>query len=295
MRVHTKIVIDIASGDVIEDESYEYDGPIIQCLGGGGEQTVETGPPAFVVPDIRRILRRNRRLSRRAEFFPGQTFAGFAPEQEQALNLQTQRALSGSPVTQAAQGNLASTLRGDFLAGGPGFDAAFQAASNRIIPQVSSAFGRAGRTGSGLARTAMTSALGDAFAGLFGQERGRQLQAASLAPTLASQDFLNINALADVGRQRQAMEQQSINEAMARHDFPFQQLMRETGLITSLIPGAGGVQRTPTTQNRAAGILGGALAGGALLGEGGALAPLFGVHPALGAIGGGLLGSGLLG
>lgn len=318
MRVHTKIVFDI-NGNVLEDEYYEYHGPVAECGGGkkGGSdtQTVTTQPPAYLQGAQRNLLDQSRQYfggpatsesgggkfggvlgggralpaePGTAEFFPGQTFAGFAPEQEEALGLQAARARAGSGVSRSAQDLASSTLRGDFLTGGPGFDAAYQAAANRIIPQVSSTFGRAGRTGSGLAQTAQTQALGDAFANLYGQERGRQLTAAALSPQLAAQDYADIGALSQVGAQRQGLEQQSINEAMARHDFPYQQLVRQANLLGAITPGAGSVQEVPLQRNVGAGILGGALVGGGLAGEGG---PLAGVLPPwLSALGGGLLG-----
>ena len=36
MRIHTKVVMDMNSGVVLEDESYEYSGPEAECKGGGG-------------------------------------------------------------------------------------------------------------------------------------------------------------------------------------------------------------------------------------------------------------------
>jgi len=313
MRVHTKIIIDI-DGNVLEDEYYEYTGPVCECLGGGkkggGEdQTVTTAPPEWLQGHQKALAEQMQQYfggpatsgsgkfglggglpatEGTAEFFPGQTFAGFAPEQEEALGLQASRARAGSPVTRSAQDLATSTLRGDFLAGGPGFDAAYQSAANRIIPQVSSQFGRAGRTGSGLAQTAQTGALGDAFANLYGQERGRQVTTSALAPRLAAQDYADISALSGVGAQRQGMEQQGINEAMARHDFPYQQLLRQAGLLSAITPGAGSVQTSPLYRNTGAGILGGALLGGGLAGEGGPLSGM--LPPWLSALGGGLLG-----
>jgi len=35
MKIYTKVVIDIASGDVLEEESFEYQGPVSQAFGGG--------------------------------------------------------------------------------------------------------------------------------------------------------------------------------------------------------------------------------------------------------------------
>ena len=37
MKLYTKVVIDIDSGDVVESESFEYNGPVAQCIGGGSD------------------------------------------------------------------------------------------------------------------------------------------------------------------------------------------------------------------------------------------------------------------
>lgn len=80
---------------------------------------------------------------------------------------------------QVAQDQLERTASGDYLFGGKGFDAALNAAINSALPQVASAFGgTVGGVGSGLASTAVNQAALDAFAGQYGQERGRQLGAA---------------------------------------------------------------------------------------------------------------------
>lgn len=43
MRVYTRIVIDMASGAVLEAEGFDYDGPVALCKGGGGgSQTTNT-------------------------------------------------------------------------------------------------------------------------------------------------------------------------------------------------------------------------------------------------------------
>ena len=193
------------------------------------------------------------------------TVAGFSPEQEAAFGLQTQRALSGSPLNFAAQQQNLSTINGDYLYGNPGFNAAYQAAANKIIPQVDSAFASGGRYGSGLAETAKAGALGDAFAGLYNAERGRQQNAVSMAPNLAAQDYFDYSQLADVGAQRQALAQQQL-------DSPFTRLQRYASVIQ---PGAGiggtSTQTSPLYKNRLSGALGGALVGSQVGGPWGAL------------------------
>lgn len=80
----------------------------------------------------------------------------------------------GRFIPRSGMESLQDVSSGEYLHGGEGFDAAMQAAENRIMPAVQSRFGQAGRSGSGLAAQAMTEGLGNAFADLYGQERGRQ-------------------------------------------------------------------------------------------------------------------------
>lgn len=228
---------------------------------------------------------------------------------------------------------LEDTARGNYLYGGPGFNAAMQAASDRIIPQVSSLFSSSGRLGSGLAQEAQTRALSNAFADLYGQERGRQvgaaqaasglrssvgladratqlaaaqygsglrqnaydaernrqLQSMGMAPQLAAQDYIDIQALGSAGAQREAQQQDEINAEMDRFNFyqnlPYERLNRFASIINPTA-GIGGsqMQTSPLYRNKGAGLLGGALAGAQL----GSVVP--GLGTGFGAGIGGLLG-----
>ena len=42
MRVHTRVVTCMITGETLEDEYYEYDGPVALCFGGGGDEVKET-------------------------------------------------------------------------------------------------------------------------------------------------------------------------------------------------------------------------------------------------------------
>lgn len=293
MRIHTKIVYEWKDDELVcvEDEFYEHNGPVAECKKGqSGKQTVTTEPPKWMRPYMQNIASEAGNLYQNFNptFFPGQTYAGFTPEQEQAMQLTTQRAMAGSPVTRAANQQAADTLGGNFLYGGEGFNAALDAASRKILPQLDSKFGAGGRLGSGLAATAQTQALGDAFAGLYNNERQRQMQTLGMSPMLAQQDYFDFGQLANVGAQRQAMEQAGIDESMARHEFsqnlPYQKLQNYAGTLGGMIPGAGNVQSQPTYRNRPAGVLGGALMGAKL----GSIVP--GIGTGIGALGGGILG-----
>lgn len=221
-------------------------------------------------------------------FFPGQTYANFSPQTEQALNLTEQRALAGSPVQKAGANQLEATLRGDYLHGGPGFDAAYQAAANKIIPDIESRFNKGGRFGSGLAREAEAKALADTFAGQYQNERQNQLRAMLFTPQLAQMDYNDLAALAGVGAQREGQEQSAIDEAKARHDFKqnidAQKLAQFMGIISQQLGHEGITSTQGFGGNRGAGVLGGALGGagiGANFGPWGA-----GIGGLLGGLGG---------
>ena len=138
------------------------------------------------------------------QYYPGQTVAGLNRPQTDALARQWGLG-ANNPVTGLSTGYLGGALsgqqlknnpfaggqyvgegmqyleptaRGDYLTGGEGFNRAYDAAAGRVVPSVRSAFESAGRIGSGLARGEESRQLGDVFAGLYGDERNRQLTAA---------------------------------------------------------------------------------------------------------------------
>lgn len=308
MKIYNKLVIDLTSGDILEEDSFDYQGPMSLAASGGGEPqtTTQTNDPwAGQQPYLTQIFNEASRLYGGSNYannmsgwgnlrqgistgnfssggglsggfglsgaqpalaaqtpVPGSTggtasslsaapgaapssVIPFSPETEQALSQQTQMAQT-SPVSNS----LDATIRGDYLYGGPGFDAAYQASADRIIPQVNSQFGTAGRSGSGLAQGEMTRQLGNAFAGQYGQERNNQMQALQMSPSVRYSDM---DRLSQVGGMREGLQYEYAME-------PWNRL----GQYNSLVQGNyGGTTTTtqPTYRNRTAGALGGAAAG----------------------------------
>jgi len=273
---------------IITANLVEYTGFVPLAKGKGSTQQTVVNNTAPWEPQ-QQHLTDGWQLARKAyqapiTYYGGQTYANFSPQTENALNLTEQRALAGSPVQRASNQQLMNTLSGDYLHGGQGFNAAYQAAANEIIPGVESRFNAGGRFGSGLARQAETKALADAFASQYGNERQNQLRAMLFAPEAAQADFNDLRALAGVGQQREGQTQSGIDEAIARHDFNQLDEWRRLENYMSLVQGGVGSQTTQTTMgpkgNKGAGILGGALGGAAL---GTKISPGWGT-----AIGGGL-------
>jgi hypothetical protein len=286
--------------------------------GGGGTQTVtqQSEPWKKQIPYLEtgfNALKQNF-IDHMPLFFPNSTVVPFADETNRAMELQKQRALDGSPINGAATDQLTGTmrgdeldkiwgllnnpiqqsvndsllptLRGDYLYGGDAFNAAFNAASNKILPQVNSAFEKSGRRRSGLADVAKTQALSDAFAGQYGQERQNMLQAAglgqqltdtymnsrsqerdrqinamSLAPQIASLDYQDIQKLAQVGAQKEALQQEYLSDQIARWDYN-QNLHRNSVLqYMGAIQGNYGGTSTQTSSMSGGGGGGGLLGG----------------------------------
>lgn len=236
--------------------------------GGGSTQTVQKADPwKGQQPYLKKGFAQaeERLLDTDPTYFPGSTVAEFTPDTQQAMGMIRQEALQGSQIAPAAQQNIMSTLQGENLYGGEGFSAALDAASRRILPQVDSAFAKAGRYGSGLAKTAQTQALADAFAGQYGQERQRQMQAATLAPQIDQLRFEDAKALGGIGETQYGLEQAKIGEDIARHNYEQNIRQDQLARYMNAIQGNYGGSTTSTASgpeaNKTSAALGGALSG----------------------------------
>lgn len=196
-------------------------------------------PAAFLTPFLTDIAEAGRaQAAVPREFFPGQTFAPTAPETELGLQLQTERALAGSPTLDAANTQLQQTLQGDFQEN-PFTDQLTQSIVRSVKPGIDAQFQAAGRSGSGLSGAALASNVTDRLAPLafqnFQNERLNQIRAASLAPGLAQGDFADAQALSQVGAARQGIGQQAIDESINRFNFeqiePIERLQNFANLL----------------------------------------------------------------
>lgn len=302
MKIHTKLVYEFDSDgnlDLIEDESFDYEGEVAHCGGGGStsSNTVQKSDPWGPtqnyllgidnqnpgVPVSQGIMPEAARLysNYTPQWYQGQQVANFTPAQQQAQQMVTDTATSGTPVTNAAQQQIADTLSGNYLYGGSGFNAAMDAATRRINPQVDSTFGIAGRSGSGLADTAKTQALSDAFANLYAGERSNQIAAAGMSPQVSAMRYIDPAQLAQTGATQQNLAQQNIDALKAKwayeQNMPYQKLQVYNSYIN---PGIGGTQSmsTPFYSNPMGTALGIASLGKATgaYGSNGWLASLFG-------------------
>lgn len=121
------------------------------------------------------------------------------------------------------------------------------------------------------------------------QQRSRQFGVAGLAPSLAGQDYVDLQALQGVGGQVEDLTGRLMEDQAARWDFsqnaPQTNLDNYIARVTGGYPGGTSTNTTPTYRNRTAGAAGGAIAGAQM---GSAVMPGWGT--AIGAVAGGLLG-----
>ena len=106
-------------------------------MGGGSKtQTVTqtNNPPAYALPALKNIIGEAGNLYKQPGpgITPARPSFPWPGETQAALDAQTQRALLGSPLNQAAQGYTQNVLNGSFLSGGnPYFQGAFNAMAGR--------------------------------------------------------------------------------------------------------------------------------------------------------------------
>lgn len=198
---------------------------------GGGSQTTtqKNEPAAFVAPMLSEAANEAQNLYQnyRPEYFTGSAFVPFSPETELALQAQTQRAISGSPVQAVAQDEAIRTLSGGYMDGNPYLQKMLSDEYGRIGGAINSQFATGGGYGSSanqevLARE-MSKAATQALANNYEAERGRQTALVGAAPAIASSDYADIEALSNVGARREDLFGRQLQDQIARFEFEMSQ------------------------------------------------------------------------
>ncbi len=219
-------------------------------MGGGGgtqESTTRTELSPEFKPYVNFALQQARGIYEGMPQAPETLAVAPSAATQQALQMAQERAMAGSPLLQAAQQQNLAMVQGQgvnpFLAGA--LQAAYQPtieaqqeAFRGLQSQLSSA-GRYGsdagaqlaqRAGAGFGR-----AIGDiqnqmAFASAEA-ERNRQQRAVETAPTLAAQDYSDIQRLLQAGQGAEAYQQQAIQGQLAAQNIPFERLQRAANVF----------------------------------------------------------------
>jgi hypothetical protein len=227
--------------------------------GGGGGSTTTSGIDPTIKPYVTYGLEEAKRQYEApgASFFPGQTYVSPSEATSQALQAAQTRAMSGSPIQQAAQQEYLSTVQGrgvnPFLEGAlSGVNRQATEAYTRGVQGIQSNAASKGRYGSNamgqqvgqaqdifgrnLAEQAGQLAYGSAEA-----ERNRQMAAVTGAPAYAQADYQDIQKLLTAGQGQESYQQKALQDAINRYNYeqtlPQQKLQQFTNLFTSVPSG----------------------------------------------------------
>lgn len=289
--------------------------------------TTVNEPPAFIQPYMQYGAQQSRALYETGgpQYYGGNTVVPFSDQTERALGLTEQRALQGSPVNQAAQSYATRTLNtaptsqfgsGPNPYGGasnPYLDATFNKAADSVQQRLGTQFAGSGRNIEA-SRAVNADELNNLATGIYGgayenerarqygyetserdrmaqdldRQRSLQFGVAGLAPQMAAQDYVDLQALQGVGGQVEDLTGRLMEDQAARWDFsqnaPQMNLDNYIARVTGSYPGQNATQTTPTYRNRTAGAVGGAMTGAAM----GSAIP--GIGTAVGLLGGALVG-----
>jgi len=126
MKIYTKIVID-ANNEIIEEDSYDYEGPIAECGSSGGSsgtQTTQSTTEPF--GEQKDALGRGYNEAAKwyyesppLEYYPGETVAPLDPALQKGLNDTITRASTGNPLLDYAQQSATKTVTGNNLYSNP--------------------------------------------------------------------------------------------------------------------------------------------------------------------------------
>lgn len=296
--------------------------------GGGSTTTVQKADPwAGQQPYLQDIFQQAQQLYNAGgmapNYYPGQTVAGQSDWTKQALQMQADRAQSGSPLITNASNAMNNITTGQALADNQGLntlnqlsqednpyvDELYNRANSQVQADLDGNFNRAGRYGSGAHEAAaadaannlaaqMYSSLWDKRADaassagqLYNTGIGQQVVAGQTGQQLANQAYTDAAALSEAGGIMDEYNQQLINANIDRYNYNQQKALLALQNYNNLIQGSYGGTTTSTGQQSSSGNTLGNVAGGAL--TGGGLAYMLGASNPI--IGGAALAGGLLG
>lgn len=267
-------------------------GGVLGLMGRDKNKTISStqtsAPWSAQVPYLKEIFKRAQDYGNTPrEYYDFNTYASPDSATLEGLDRQYNRALEGSPLYNEAREQNLATISGDYLSpdSNPALQDTIDAANdsvlrsyrNSVIPGLQSAFSGAGRYGSGMQQIAEQEAANDLTKRLsrnatniafnnYNNERNRQVNAISSAPAFAQADYADIGQLLDVGAQREAIDQQGIDEQMNRFDFnqdePLSRLNNYRGLVSGDYGGTTtSTGRNPNYKSRTSALLGGMMGG----------------------------------
>jgi hypothetical protein len=247
--------------------------------------TTTNQPLPWVQPYMQDYLARSQEVANQGyQQSPG-TYTAPNPYLQQGWEATANRAMQGSPVMGAANTQLQNIIGGGMMGQNPYLSESIANAQGDLTsawnqvqkPAWDTAMQRSGSYGNtgiaqanGFAQNGLQQQLGrvasDMRSNAYNTERGYMQQALGMAPGFANQDYVDSNALLNVGQQAQGFNQAAQNQNMdwfkEAQAFPQQQL----GLLGNALGMSQGSQQTQQTPDpsKTSQIVGGALVGSQL-------------------------------
>jgi hypothetical protein len=214
-----------------------------------------------------------------------QTYTGPNNALQASWQATANRAMQGSPVMSQANQQLTNIMGGGFMGGNPFLNQQIESAQGDLLrsynlmqkPAWDKAMQGSGSFGNTGVMEYQQNAQNDLMRNLgrigsdmrfqnYATERGLMQNALGMAPTFANQDYVDANALQNVGQQMQGFDQgqadQNYRWWQESQNFPRQQLAQYG---QALGVGGGGTQtQTAPDPSKGSQLLGGALTGAAL-------------------------------
>jgi len=254
---------------------------------GGGQNTTVTksDPWAGQQPYLKTGFEQAQQQlnSSTPEYYQDSTVAPQSETTQQAMQLQAQRALSGSPVTDSAQNLATNTMNGNYLNSNPYLDANFAAGTDAITKAYNGAVNQntagavgSGRYGSGMQMFAngqaqdtlaknLNNLYGQTYYNNYNTERGNQQAMAGQAAGIAGSDYTDLGKLSDVGSAQdqysQAVTDADVNKWNYNQNLPANKLGQYMGLIQGNYGGSSSTQTPLSGQSLMGSLLGAGMTG----------------------------------
>ncbi len=202
-------------------------------MSGGSDTTTVQNFPDWAQPAFQDYLGRVQGVANMPYTpYSGQTVADLNNFQTGAYNAIAARASQGSPVMNAASGELQRTLSGGYLNNNPYLDQLVGQGQDDVMRRMDTLAARSGSFGNSGVNESTMRALGDVSAQIRGndyaRERGYMQSAMGMAPTIANQDYFDAQQLLGAGNAIRGFSQQNLDDTYRRwqeaNNFPGQQV-----------------------------------------------------------------------
>ena len=267
--------------------------------GGGSSTTVQKADPwEGQQPYLKEVFEEAQKLYQQGgmapDYYPGQTVADQSEWTQDALQMQADRAQSGSPLIDNASNAVNNITTGQALADNQGLntlnrlsqednpyvDELYNRANSQAQASLDGNFNRAGRYGSGAhaaaAADAANNLASDMYSGLWDKRAdaanaagqlyntgiGQQVVAGQAGQQLANQAYTDAAALGEAGAALDDYSQQKINADIDRYNYTQNQALQALQNYNNLIQGSYGGTTTTTGRQSSGSTLGNVVGSG---------------------------------